>query len=149
MNEKIESLYETLAGLAPNIHHAVEGLQREIEAKQAELVELRDAHAQATKILYAVDPSSKPASVTKGPKRRASAQNAQVSDVVVDQVYDWLVAHTNGEPFWGNQILERDDFDVATQTTLSRALNVLPERGQQQLQRTGMGGRKIFKLTSA
>lgn len=147
MNEKIKGLYETLAGLAPQMHHAVDSLQREIDAKQTELGELREAHSQATKILYAVDPDSRPTPTTKSPRKKIRVDSG-VSDELVDKVYDWLVAHVDSETFWGNQIVERNDFDVTTQTTLSRALNVLHERGKLRLDHTGMGGRKIFALTN-
>jgi len=116
-------------------------VELEIEVREGELKELREARQRLVTIARQIDPELAPKKVV------AKKESAVISDEKVNEVYEWLRTNMNGDEFYASGITRRED-SPSSQSQVSKALTVLHERGQIRLVRQGSGGSKHFKLVA-
>jgi hypothetical protein len=145
-SELAAGLLEAMRGAVAPVLAQLDQLAAEIERREQELRELRQLRTNATRVLHALDPSTKP-----GPKPGQQTRRKNISDEKVDAVERWLREHFGPDDEFSVAMLQRDrdDFDVVPPGTISFAFAELRERGSIRLDNVaGMGGRKNYKLVS-
>lgn len=140
-----EYLNEALGGLPDRLRDALGQVEGAISEAEAHLQELRQDRGQIQRVLKTIEPETSKTNT----KKVRSKTTGQVSDERLRELEDWLRAHIKDKPFYSTAIAGRGDFNVLSgQSTLSRALRVLHERGVIRLDGvTGSGGRKTYRLT--
>jgi hypothetical protein len=119
-------------------------LELEIAVKEDELKELRAMRLKLTTIIRQIDPELAPKKVYPA----KSKSLVPTSEKVVAEVLGWLTTTLNGDEFYASGLIAREDFDVTSGSQLSKALNVLHERGQIRLVRSGSGGSKHYRVVA-
>lgn len=114
----------------------------EIEVREEELKELRAARLRLTTIIRQIDPELAPKKVN------AKKPAIPVSEELVGNVLGWLNENLNGDEFHASGLMNRQDFDVTSASQLSKALNVLHDRGAIALARMGKGGAKFYRVVA-
>ena len=116
-------------------------VELEIEVREAELKELRDARTKLVTIARQIDPEL-------APKKIVPKKDALISDAKVNEVWEWLQANLNGDEFYASGLMKDERYNVTSQSQTAKALSVLHERGQIRLVRQGSGGSKHFRVVA-
>lgn len=141
--EASDSLREALlASLAP-VQEKLDQLEREITEDEANLAEKRKLRSEARRLIGILDPSTK----TTTTKRDTNKWN--VSQQKLDALADYLRDNLNGDTFNGASLVAREDFDLMSPATLSKALLALTDQGLTRLDHLGPQGSKVYTLTKA
>jgi len=150
-----------LADLASPLREQLATIEKGIEVRQEELEGLRELRTEIRRALATVDPqyaeeqrlarqaAHKNGSTKRSP-RAASANGKPVSEELVARTEAFLRAHRNEYPdgFSASQLAREHRSEVAAQSTLNWAFRALHDQGTLRLDRRGIGGAKVYKLTS-
>ena len=138
-----ERLDKELREITGPLMEQLKDIDGEIEGMATELSELRAHRTKLITIARQINPELVPKKVT------VKKEAATISDEKVAEVWAWLRTNVNGDEFYASGILKRDDFDVTSQSQLSKALVALHDRGNIRLVRQGSGGSKHYKLVTS
>jgi len=158
MNPAIEKFWESMQGVQQRAKHGIEAIEMEISRKEVELDELRKTLSEAQKILYVVDPSSKPKpkprSRSGGATNVSNGKRVGVSEEKIEALVEWLrQTVASDETFSGPEIMASESFNLMSEPTVRGALEILHERGVIVLDHVGGEGgkgnrRKNYRLVS-
>ena len=148
-SELAQGLQQAINGAAGPIRSKLAALELEIESREQELRDLRQLRSNAQRVLYVLDPDSRPTQSKPGPKPRS--QKANIAAARVDAVEAWLREHVGPDGAFSAAGLakgEHGNFDVVPASSASFAIAALRDRGAIRLDHVaGSGGRKYYKLT--
>lgn len=134
------------AALAP-LREQLAVVDAEMERVQVELVKLRAMRAEVMKVLRAADPTTvAPGRAPGGGKPKRTGRG--IGEERIEAIFEWLQENADGEAFHASGLARRDDFSIARgqQSTISKALVELADRGLLRLDHTGTGGSRFYKL---
>jgi hypothetical protein len=139
-----ERLDKDLRAITAPLMEQLKDIDGEIAGMVKELAELRTHRTKLVAIVRSIDPELVPKKVYPA----KSKSLVPVSEEMVEAVFTWLQQNVNGDEFYASGLMARDDFNVTSASQLSKAINVLHERGQIRLVRSGSGGSKHYKVVT-
>lgn len=143
-----DQLQRAFANAVDPVRAQLAEIEQTITAKEQELTELRKLRTQANKVLYTIDPESKPAKRASPGTRHPHNRGVKVERL--DAIEHWLRENMDGEPFsiaGINNNRQRTGFDIVPHGTLAFAINALRDRGSIRFDRVGERGTKLYRLT--
>jgi hypothetical protein len=141
-----ERLEKDLKEITGPLVQQLKDIDGEIEEMTTELSELRAHRQKLVTIVRQIDPELAP------PKKVYPAKSKSlvpVNEETVEGVLAWVKLHKNGDEFYASGLKREPHFPNVSQSQLSKALNVLHDRGQIRLVRSGSGGSKYYKTVTA
>lgn len=139
-----ERLDKDLRAITAPLMEQLKDIDGEIAGMVKELSELRAHRTKLVTIVRSIDPELVPKKVYPA----KSKSLVPVSEDMVQSVFDWLQKNLNGDEFYASGLMAREDFGLTSASQLSKAINVLHERGQIRLVRSGTGGSKHYKVVA-
>jgi uncharacterized protein YydD (DUF2326 family) len=146
----VDDIVGRIATQLGDVAEPLEAVLAEADAALAELeaekTRLKNQREEAMRVLKILRPDKYQPLVRKYQRKKENAHERGVSEEKLNALTDWLKEHVDGEGFWAMEIVRRPTFDLMSQATLSKALELLADRGTVRLDRV-QGSRKVFKLT--
>lgn len=139
-----ERLDRDLRAMTAPLMEQLRDIDGEIEGMVKELSELRAHRTKLVSIARSIDPELVPKKVYPA----KSKSLVPVREEMVEAVFTWLQQNLNGDEFYASGLMAREDFDLTSQSQLSKAINVLHDRGLITLTRQGTGGSKHYKVVA-
>lgn len=143
-----EQVQEAMAEIVAPLREQLAKIEREIQIREDDLVELRKWRTKVTRMLANVDPGF--TAKTKPKPKSKLPSDYTISEQRVQAITDYLRAHANGQPFTVPGLTGAEDFELGSKATVSVALRLLADRGVLRLDRAGgVGVAAQYRLTRA
>jgi len=142
----VERMSEQVVGLAEPLEAIVNEAEAAIAELEVEVNRLKNQKNEAVRVLRILRPDKYPPPQKANKRPPQFAREKGVSMEKLDALTEYLREHADGEAFYAMQITRRPDWNLMSQATLSKALELLTERGVLRLDRVD-GSRKYFKVT--
>jgi len=147
----MDEVEKTLSEILAPTRELEEKLATRIEELEAELSETRLQRSKLKGVLRALDPIY--AAQEQASKERKASDNKRlhVSDELVGRIEKWMrqnVDEVNGNGGVTATDLSREQAIGAAQSSCSKTLQVLHDRGVVRLDHRGRGGAKYYKLVA-
>jgi hypothetical protein len=154
----VEQFNRAVAEITQPLVEQYENLDRTIKEREVEIVSMRKARTQLRGMLRSINPELVP-TVSKNGKRKQFAKDKNVAEHKVVRFSEWLQAHAEEINASGgihasgiinsNGTVLHDDWDpeiMNNQSALSKAFQMLHDRGIVRLDHRGNGGAKYYKV---
>jgi len=142
----VERMSEQVVGLAEPLEAILREADEAIAELQVEINRLKNQKNEAVRVLRVLRPDKYQPTQKKNKRPAQHSHERGVSMEKLDALIDYLREHVDGEAFYAMEITRRPGFNIMSQATLSKALELLTDRGVLRLDRIE-GSRKYFKVT--
>jgi hypothetical protein len=148
----VELAQHEIESLTSPLRDLVRGFDEQIQTKQLELDELKDARKRAAAMLRLADPTFEPPKkyATKTSSKTKTHLTQDASEGSIEAIAGWLEARRaefEREPFCISSLVRHAEWNgVGSQATAGRVLAALYERNVIELDHVGTGGAKWYVL---
>jgi len=139
-----ETVREQIAELAAPLREQFHSVEQSLEAKLAEVAQLRALRTELLGALRVLDPSFRKPKATKN--ENGGMKSKQVAPATLQEMEAWLREHEEDFPegFAASPLSRHLGFRWS-QATASASLNILHDEGRLRLDHRGTGGGKFYK----
>jgi hypothetical protein len=155
--QRADAFRQSLQATMEPVRLQLAAIEREIEQREAEIIELRKLRTEARRMVAILDPGmviqGRPKAKEK--RNRGSGYKLRAASETTEKVHVWLQENiTNGEAFSAPELVREKGYDLTSQSMLGAVLHQLADAGVIRLdsygdpENPGRAQRKNYKLVS-